>query len=45
MIKKLVSLIAICSVVIILTVPTPVKEGTENQSDTRMTTNSHGLGG
>lgn len=45
MIKKLVSLIAVCSVVVILTVPTPVKEGAENQPGTRMTTNSHGLGG
>lgn len=45
MIKKLVSLIAVCSVFVVLIYLTPVKEGSENQPDTRMTTNTHGLGG
>ena len=43
--KKLVSLIAICSiVVVIMSVPVTIQLDTGQQPAVKMTTNSHGLG-
>lgn len=42
--KKLVSLIVVCSIVVVMSVPVTTQADTGQQPAVKMTTNSHGLG-